>query len=200
MVLLSSPTTASARTGMWPCSGICVCADVLACLWRHGIMSMFCSSVRHRHCPGLLLFACCSRRAACLQCAAAHQRSHCLHLPLQTSSCLSVCLNYLFSLSLCLSVSVCGGVDRLVGPTGAPDVARQLMRLRLSAVWVTMVAFEGRVPVPHNMEGKQEDFGVHFSIRCTPAFLGMLCMLKCWHWVNNVNGACTGRAAASAAV
>jgi len=43
---------------------------------------------------------------------------------------------------------------RLVGPTGAPDVARQLMRLRLSAVWVTMVAFESPVPVPGRMEGK----------------------------------------------
>lgn len=43
--------------------------------------------------------------------------------------------------------------NRLVGPTGAPDVARQLMRLRLSAVWVTMVAFEAPVPVPGGMEG-----------------------------------------------
>jgi hypothetical protein len=44
---------------------------------------------------------------------------------------------------------------RLVGPTGSPDVARQLMRLRLSAVWVTMVAFEGSVPVPGGMEGER---------------------------------------------
>lgn len=43
---------------------------------------------------------------------------------------------------------------RLVGPTGSPDVARQLMRLRLSAVWVTMVAFEGQVQVPGGMEGR----------------------------------------------
>lgn len=44
---------------------------------------------------------------------------------------------------------------RLVGPTGSLDVARQLMRLRLSAVWVTMVAFEAPVPVPGGMEGAQ---------------------------------------------
>lgn len=43
---------------------------------------------------------------------------------------------------------------RLVGPSGAPDVARQLMRLRLSAVWVLMVAFEGPVAVPGDMEGE----------------------------------------------
>jgi hypothetical protein len=43
---------------------------------------------------------------------------------------------------------------RLAGPTGAPDVARQLMRLRLSAVWVLMVAFEGPVTVPGGMEGE----------------------------------------------
>jgi hypothetical protein len=42
---------------------------------------------------------------------------------------------------------------RLVGPTGAPLVAKQLMQLRLSAVWVLMVAFEGAVPVPSGMEG-----------------------------------------------
>lgn len=38
--------------------------------------------------------------------------------------------------------------NRLVGPTGAPLVAKQLMGLRLSAVWVTMVAFAGSVPAP----------------------------------------------------
>ncbi|GLC50732.1 hypothetical protein PLESTB_000425900 [Pleodorina starrii] len=38
--------------------------------------------------------------------------------------------------------------NRLVGPTGAPQVAEQLMRLRLNAVWALMVAFEGAVPVP----------------------------------------------------
>ncbi|WIA18940.1 hypothetical protein OEZ85_003609 [Tetradesmus obliquus] len=43
--------------------------------------------------------------------------------------------------------------NRLVGPTGAPDVARQLMRLRLSAVWALMVAFESPVDVPGGMEG-----------------------------------------------
>ncbi|KAG2483517.1 hypothetical protein HYH03_017624 [Edaphochlamys debaryana] len=37
--------------------------------------------------------------------------------------------------------------NRLVGPTGAPLVAEQLMRLRLSAVWALMVAFEGPLPV-----------------------------------------------------
>lgn len=42
---------------------------------------------------------------------------------------------------------------RLVGPTGAPLVAQQLMRLRLSAVWALMVVFEGPVPVPGSMEG-----------------------------------------------
>lgn len=44
-------------------------------------------------------------------------------------------------------------VCRLVGPTGAPRVAQQLMSLRLSAVWALMVVFEGPVPVPGNMEG-----------------------------------------------
>ncbi|KAF6245554.1 hypothetical protein COO60DRAFT_1278564 [Scenedesmus sp. NREL 46B-D3] len=43
--------------------------------------------------------------------------------------------------------------NRLVGPTGAPGVARQLMRLRLSAVWALMVAFEGAVAVPGGMQG-----------------------------------------------
>ncbi len=38
-------------------------------------------------------------------------------------------------------------VGRLVGPTGAPLVARQLMSLRLSAVWVLMVAFDERLEV-----------------------------------------------------
>jgi len=37
---------------------------------------------------------------------------------------------------------------RLVGPTGAPLVARQLMGLRLSAVWALMVAFDRPVPAP----------------------------------------------------
>lgn len=45
---------------------------------------------------------------------------------------------------------------RLVGPTGAPDVARQLMRLRLSAVWVLMVAFEAPVLTPQDMEGMRQ--------------------------------------------
>ncbi|KXZ45236.1 hypothetical protein GPECTOR_57g526 [Gonium pectorale] len=38
--------------------------------------------------------------------------------------------------------------NRLVGPTGAPLVAEQLMRLRLNAVWALMVAFDGPVPAP----------------------------------------------------
>ncbi|GFR40845.1 hypothetical protein Agub_g1494 [Astrephomene gubernaculifera] len=38
--------------------------------------------------------------------------------------------------------------NRLVGPTGAPLVAQQLMRLRLNAVWALMVAFDGPLPVP----------------------------------------------------
>ena len=33
-----------------------------------------------------------------------------------------------------------------MGPTGAPLVARQLMRLTLSAAWVLMVAFDGPLP------------------------------------------------------
>jgi hypothetical protein len=54
---------------------------------------------------------------------------------------------------------------RLVGPTGAPDVARQLMRLRLSAVWVLMVAFEGPVTVPGGMEGEcKSHFFVSFGL------------------------------------
>eukprot|EP00879_Flechtneria_rotunda_P022075 GHRR01023291.1.p1 GENE.GHRR01023291.1~~GHRR01023291.1.p1 ORF type:complete len:455 (+),score=135.96 GHRR01023291.1:291-1655(+) len=43
--------------------------------------------------------------------------------------------------------------NRLVGPSGAPAIAKQLMKLRLSAVWVTMVAFEQPVRVPARMEG-----------------------------------------------
>lgn len=38
--------------------------------------------------------------------------------------------------------------NRLVGPTGAPKVASQLMGLRLSAIWAVMVAFEGDVGAP----------------------------------------------------
>jgi len=45
---------------------------------------------------------------------------------------------------------------RLVGPTGAPLVAKQLMRLRLSAVWVAMVAFDRPLPVPDAMEGGKQ--------------------------------------------
>eukprot|EP00198_Chlamydomonas_reinhardtii_P003837 XP_001693173.1 predicted protein [Chlamydomonas reinhardtii] len=41
--------------------------------------------------------------------------------------------------------------NRLVGPTGAPKVAEQLMRLKLNAVWCLMVAFDG--PLPVNFEG-----------------------------------------------
>ena len=40
---------------------------------------------------------------------------------------------------------------RLVGPTGAPLVARQLMGLKLSAVWALMVAFDR--PLPADFEG-----------------------------------------------
>jgi hypothetical protein len=42
---------------------------------------------------------------------------------------------------------------RLVGSTGAPLVAQQLMRLRLSAVWAVMVAFKGSVQPPGGLEG-----------------------------------------------
>lgn len=45
--------------------------------------------------------------------------------------------------------------NRLVGPTGAPLVAKQLMALRLSAVWAVSVAFEQPVPVPDGMEGAE---------------------------------------------
>lgn len=55
--------------------------------------------------------------------------------------------------------TACDVSCRLVGPTGAPNVARQLMKLRLSAVWVLMVAFAGPVPVPGGMEGE-------YSIKC----------------------------------
>jgi hypothetical protein len=51
-----------------------------------------------------------------------------------------------------------------VGPTGAPDVARQLMRLRLSAVWVLMVAFEGPVQVPGGMEGAQQQVFCRYAV------------------------------------
>lgn len=43
--------------------------------------------------------------------------------------------------------------NRLAAPAGAPAVARQLMRLRLSAVWALMVAFDGPVPAPGGFEG-----------------------------------------------
>ena len=41
---------------------------------------------------------------------------------------------------------------RLVGSTGTPKVASQLMQLRLSAVWVLAVVFDA--PVPTSVEGK----------------------------------------------
>lgn len=46
---------------------------------------------------------------------------------------------------------------RLVGPTGAPLIARQLMGLRLSAVWALMVAFDR--PIPAGFEGVAECVG-----------------------------------------
>jgi hypothetical protein len=43
--------------------------------------------------------------------------------------------------------------NRLAAPAGAPAVARQLMRLRLNAVWALMVAFESPVAAPGGFEG-----------------------------------------------
>lgn len=51
-------------------------------------------------------------------------------------------------------MSPCPGVFRLVAPAGVPLVAAQLMRLRLSAVWVCMAAFDQATAVPDNMEGE----------------------------------------------
>jgi hypothetical protein len=43
--------------------------------------------------------------------------------------------------------------NRLVGPTGAPKVARQLMQLRLSAVWACMLALPSGLPEMAALEG-----------------------------------------------
>lgn len=43
--------------------------------------------------------------------------------------------------------------NRLSAGMGVPAIHRQLRRLKLSANWVLMVAFEGRVPVPQGMQG-----------------------------------------------
>jgi hypothetical protein len=43
--------------------------------------------------------------------------------------------------------------NRLVGPTGAPRVAQQLMKLRLSAVWACMLALPAGLPEMAALEG-----------------------------------------------
>ncbi len=43
--------------------------------------------------------------------------------------------------------------NRLVGPTGAPLVAQQLMKLRLSAVWTVMLALPQGLPSMSAFEG-----------------------------------------------
>lgn len=45
-----------------------------------------------------------------------------------------------------------------MGSAGAPLVARQLMKLRLSAVWVAMVAFRDSVPLPAGCAGMEGAF------------------------------------------
>lgn len=44
----------------------------------------------------------------------------------------------------------CSGkcANRLAAPSGAPAVARQLMRLKLNSIWALAVAFDGPVPAP----------------------------------------------------
>ena len=43
--------------------------------------------------------------------------------------------------------------NRLLRPAGVPRVAAQMHALRLSAVWVAMVAFRGAVATPHGWQG-----------------------------------------------
>ena len=43
--------------------------------------------------------------------------------------------------------------NRLTAPMGVPDLHSQLRRLKLSANWVLMVAFNSPVPVPGGLEG-----------------------------------------------
>ena len=43
--------------------------------------------------------------------------------------------------------------DKLLRPAGVPLVAAQMRSLRLSSVWVAMVAFEAPVDTPHGFEG-----------------------------------------------